>query len=165
MKRNPWWKDFLNVWVVLGGLALAGLLIVLVWLMLVYLRAPASHQLAPTAEVVIVPAPTLTPNIVLPDLPPTPTPTLQTVPQQAGGPISIGIYVQISGTGGDGLRLREQPGKSGALKFLGAESEVFQVKDGPHSADGLTWWYLVAPYDANRNGWAAADFLAVIQTP
>ena len=51
------------------------------------------------------------------------------------------------------------------LKFLGAESEVFQVKDGPRSADSLTWWYLVAPYDANRNGWAAADFLAVIEKP
>ncbi len=32
-------------------------------------------------------------------------------------------------------------------------------------ADGYTWWYLVAPYDSTRAGWAAADFLAVVPSP
>ena len=100
MKRTAWWKDFLNIWVIFGGLALAGLLIALVWMLLIYLRVPELGQPVPTAAVVVIPAPTLTPNIVLPDLPPTRTPTAQAVSQQAGGPITIGTYVQISGTGG-----------------------------------------------------------------
>jgi hypothetical protein len=165
MKRTPWWKDFLNIWVILGGLVIAGIFIALFWGMLVFFRPKPGAAPVPTAEVVLISAPTLTPVIVLPDIPPTKTPTAQPISQGTGGPIAVGTYVQISGTGGDGLRLRADPGKSGALKFLGAESEVFQVKDGPRSVDGLEWWYLVAPYDANRNGWAAADFLAVIQKP
>jgi len=39
------------------------------------------------------------------------------------------------------------------------------VRDGPQEADGYTWWYLVAPYDENRAGWAASEFLAAIPSP
>jgi len=27
------------------------------------------------------------------------------------------------------------------------------------------WWYLVAPYDETRVGWAAADFLSYVPEP
>jgi hypothetical protein len=83
----------------------------------------------------------------------------------AAGTIGIGGYVQISGTEGQGLRLRTVPGLSGDQAFLGFDEEVFEVRDGPQVVDGYTWWYLVAPYDETRVGWAAADFLAVVPSP
>ena len=73
------------------------------------------------------------------------------------------MYVQIYGTGGDGLRLRSEPGIESSILFLGYESEAFQVTDGPQLVDGYTWWYLTAPYDKERSGWAVADFLRVVQ--
>jgi hypothetical protein len=42
---------------------------------------------------------------------------------------------------------------------------VFLVSDGPQEVDGLTWWYLVGFFDESRNGWAASNFLQVIQNP
>jgi len=74
-----------------------------------------------------------------------------------------GIYVQISGTGGDGLRLRQQPGTGSEVMFMGYEAEVFKVMDGPKEQDGYIWWYLTAPYDESRSGWAASNFLTVIE--
>ena len=79
--------------------------------------------------------------------------------------IAVGAYVQISGTGGDGLRLRTDPGLDSEVRILGAESEVFQVEDGPKDVDGFTWWYLVGPYDASRRGWAVSNYLSVVQNP
>jgi hypothetical protein len=73
--------------------------------------------------------------------------------------------VQISGTDGEGLRIRSQPSLNGEPVFLGYDSEVFIVQDGPREADGYTWWYLVAPYDDTRAGWAAANFLSYIPAP
>ena len=81
------------------------------------------------------------------------------------GQIGIGAYVQITGTEGAGLRIRATPGQNGDTVFLGEEEEIFKVKDGPQQADGHTWWYLVAPYDETRAGWAAADYLAVVPAP
>ncbi|HZD55175.1 MAG TPA: hypothetical protein VE136_00510, partial [Anaerolineales bacterium] len=88
------------------------------------------------------------------------------IPSQGpSGEVAIGAYVQITGTGGDGLRLRTGPGLSNEVRFLGLESEVFEVRDGPQEADGYTWWYLVAPFDETRNGWAVSGFLSVVQNP
>ena len=81
------------------------------------------------------------------------------------GQIGIGSYVQIIGTEGAGLRIRKDPGQSGDTVFIGEEEEIFLVKDGPRDADGYTWWYLIAPYDETRAGWAAADYLASVPAP
>ena len=32
---------------------------------------------------------------------------------------------------------------------------MFLVEDGPQEVDGYIWWFLQAPYDETRNGWAA----------
>ncbi len=77
----------------------------------------------------------------------------------------MGAYVQITGTGGDGLRVRAEAGLKGAVRFIALEAEVFQVTDGPQEADGYTWWYLVAPADESRQGWAASNYLTVVQSP
>jgi hypothetical protein len=34
------------------------------------------------------------------------------------------------------------------------------VEDGPQEVDDFTWWYLVAPFDETRSGWAVANYLA-----
>ncbi|MCX6054480.1 MAG: SH3 domain-containing protein [Chloroflexi bacterium] len=72
---------------------------------------------------------------------------------------SIGAYVQITGTGGVGLRIRENPGTGSETIFLANESEVFKIIGGPINNDQFNWWQLQAPYDKNRQGWAAADYI------
>ncbi len=111
-----------------------------------------------TPQVMIIPLPTATPLPVLQTVA-VPTPTQQPVVQ---GGIAMGMYVQIVGTDGEGLRLRSGPGIGQAPLFLGMDAEVFEVRDGPRDADGYTWWYLTAPYDEKRSGWAAANYLAVV---
>ncbi len=110
----------------------------------------------------VIYAPTETP------IPPTPLPVTPTialdVPPPASG-ISEGGYVQISGTGGDGLRVREGPGLDREPLFVGLESEIFQIIDGPHEADGYTWWHLSAPYDETIHGWAVSNYLAFVEAP
>jgi len=124
-------------------------------------RPAPRNPLAPVpAAVTLIPAPSITPYTEPTDtLPPLGTPT------PGVGDIPIGSYVQISGTEGQGLRMRSAPGLSSDQLFLGYDSEVFQVRDGPKSADGFTWYYLVAPYDEKRAGWAASNYLAVIPPP
>jgi hypothetical protein len=153
-------RSRVTLWVILGALGVAGGLIFL--LAAIFFLAPLpAHPDLPAAEITVIPAPSLTP--VQPTASTsggTPTPTGQLV-----GGIGVGMFVQISGTGGDGLRLRAGPGTTNEPRFLGYEAEVFRVKDGPKLADGLTWWFLEAPYDPNRSGWAASQYLAVVAPP
>ena len=76
--------------------------------------------------------------------------------------IAVGMYVQISGTEGYGLQIREAPGVGSQPKFLAMDAEVFLVIDGPKDQDGYTWWLLKAPYDETRTGWAASKYLQAI---
>lgn len=92
----------------------------------------------------------------------TQTPTLDTAFGDLRG-IHLKSYVQISGTAGAGLRIRQSAGLSSPMNFLAKESEVFQVIDGPVSQDGLIWWKLITPYDQGRQGWAAASYLSLIE--
>jgi len=150
-------KSRLTPWVI-GGALLAALLFCLVAALLLGLfRRPAVPETQPTAELTVLAAPTAT--SVLPSIFDTPTPT--PTPVEVGG-ISIGTYVQISGTDGAGLRLRSGAGTSYELLFLGYDSEVFKVVNGPIVNDGYTWWRLEAPYDTTRSGWAAANYLAIV---
>ncbi len=110
----------------------------------------------------VIYAPTETPVHPTP-MPVTPTVVLD-IPPPANG-IAVSGYVQISGTGGDGLRIRGGPGLDHDPLFVGLESEVFHVIDGPHEADGYVWWHLAAPYDENINGWAVSNYLAFVEAP
>jgi hypothetical protein len=159
-------KTLLNLKVILGILLLAFLLLVAT-LVIIFWVNPVIFKpdTAPfTSAFTIIPAMTSTPRYVTPSLAPvspTPPPTNTPLP----GTIALNTYVQITGTGGDGLRLRASPGLSSDPLFFGNESEVFLVTDGPAHADGYTWWYLTAPYDQTRAGWAVATFLAYIPSP
>ena len=153
-------QQLFNKWVILGALLLTGclLLITAISIGITSARQPSDVGFAP-ADVTIIPAPTSTSGVP-------PTPTIDPfAPTPAPTGIALGNYVQITGTNGEGLRIRSEPGLNGNPEFLGFDSEVFIIQDGPRSVDGYVWWSLVAPYDQSRAGWAAADFLAYIQPP
>ena len=153
-------RQLFNKWVILGALLLTGLLLLItaISIGITTARQASDVGFAP-ADVTIIPAPTSTsgapPTPTIDPFAPTPVPT----------GIALGNYVQISGTNGEGLRIRSEPGLNGNPEFLGFDSEVFIIQDGPRTVDGYTWWYLVAPYDESRAGWAAADFLTYIPPP
>ena len=153
-------RQLFNKWVILGALALAALLtlITAISIGLTATRQSTEVGFAP-ADLTVIAAPTSTSSAP-------PTATIDPfAPTAVSTGIVIGNYVQITGTNGEGLRIRSDPGLDGEFKFLGYDSEVFIVQEGPRELDGFVWWYLVAPYDETRNGWAAADFLTYVPAP
>lgn len=153
-------RELVNKWVILGALGLAGLLLLItaIAIGLTSARRNSGIGFVP-ADVTVIPAPTGTSGA-----PPTPTIDPFATPTSPAG-VAIGNYVQITGTEGQGLRIRAEPGLGGEFQFLAYDSEVFVVQDGPREVDGYVWWYLVAPYDESRVGWAAADFLSYVPEP
>lgn len=153
-------RPYFNRWVFLGAILLTGFLTLVTAVSIGLTSARQNQQVgfAP-ADLTVIAAPTSTSSApataTIDPFAPTATPT----------GIAIGNYVQITGTEGQGLRIRSDPGLNGESQFLGYDSEVFLVKDGPRQVDGFTWWYLVAPYDQTRAGWAAADFLSYVPAP
>jgi hypothetical protein len=153
-------RPYLNRWVILGAIVLACVLTVFTAMSIGLTSARQNQQVgfAP-ADLTIIAAPTSTSSApataTIDPFAPTPAPT----------GIALGNYVQITGTEGEGLRIRAEPGLNGEPQFLGYDSEVFVIKDGPKNVDGFVWWYLVAPYDETRAGWAAADFLSYVPAP
>ena len=158
-------KRRFRLWVIPLALLFAGLLFAALLLSLWSLR-PETAVSAPLGQVrlTVIPAPTSTPP-GMNSLFFTPTPTLgdPIVGGLANG-IQAGAYVQVTGTDGEGLRLRTDPGTASKVRFLALDAEVFKVIDGPREADGYFWWYLEAPYDQTRSGWAAANFLNLVET-
>src|SRR5215210_7271951 len=153
-------RELFNKWVILGAFLLAGFLLLITAIIIGLTSSPPTSDVgfAP-ADLTVIPAPTGTSGA-----PPTPTIDPFASPTSPAG-IAIGNYVQITGTEGQGLRIRASAGLDGEFQFLAYDSEVFVVQDGPREVDGYVWWYLVAPYDETRVGWAAADFLTYIPQP
>ncbi|HEY9152882.1 MAG TPA: SH3 domain-containing protein [Anaerolineales bacterium] len=158
MKR----KSLINLWTILGAFVCAGFLLIVTWIGIQWMHPhqPSTAGFA-AADLTVIPLPTATVQVSTPTVNPNLAASLTAQPNQ----IAINSYVKISGTGTDGLRIRSAPGLNSDTVFRGEESETFMVKDGPQQADGYTWWYLVAPYDSTRAGWAAANFLAVVPSP
>lgn len=159
-------KRYINFWVLVGAAAVALILLCLVIFSLWLLR-PGSLP-APPGSAVLHVIPYLSPTAVPATATSSPLETApggDIPPSPPSGEIASGAYVQVTGTGGDGLRLRDEPGLEGEIQLLGLESEVFLVKDGPMLADGYTWWLLTAPYDESVQGWAVSNYLQVVQSP
>jgi hypothetical protein len=70
--------------------------------------------------------------------------------------------VEVFGTEGEGVRMREGPSLQATVRFVALESEVFEVIEGPVPADGYIWWRLSNPYDPTKGGWAVGQFLRSI---
>ncbi len=91
----------------------------------------------------------------------TPTSTIDPMISNGSG-LSLGNYVQISGTEGSGVNVRSSPELSGKPAFIAQESEVYLLVGGPTSRDGYTWWQISTPYDQSRQGWAVDQYLHLI---
>lgn len=156
-------KSFDQLWMLVGAIALAFFLLLLMGI-LIFLgnRRPAPAQ--PPAVLEIIPARTNTPQPAA-ALDATPASSDSDSGNQHGVGFSIGSYVQVSDTGGDGLRLRNQPGLAGSVLMVASDAEVFKLEDGPIEIDGYTWWYLVGPFDETRKGWGVDNYLELIQNP
>lgn len=162
------WKTlaryFFNLRVVGGAIVLGTLLAGSVLAALWFTRPQTQIDDHPTAVMEVIPFSTVTPSpSVTPS--PQPSPTNAAGIPPAPGDIRLGALVQVSGTGGDGLRIRSTPGLQGSIRFLGLEAEVFRVTDGPEQADGFSWWLVEALYDPTLSGWAVSNYLLVVQEP
>lgn len=150
----------------LGGLLLGLSLAILAILGGVFTRAsgPMIQRATPLITILAAPSATVTamPSDTpqTPPEPPTATPVSSSLEQ-----ISPGQYIEIFGTGGDNLRLRAEPGLDATIAFLGVESEVFEVLEGPEQVDGYLWWFLRNPYNIEKTGWAASVYLRPISSP
>jgi hypothetical protein len=156
---------FFNIRIILGAILFAIIVFTVFLGMLWTARGITIVQAPPTALLSIIEAPTGTPTT--PAM--TPTPTLNPYStQEAGLPgvqITLGDFVQVSGTGGDGLRLHVTPGVSSDVDYVAIESEVFITKDGPVDSDGYYWWLLRDPYSEKTLGWGVENYLSVVKNP
>ncbi len=144
--------------IVRGGIITSLVLVLFFILGLLILIPPSTENMSiSTANILVLEAPTQTWTLIIED---------QTITPQEAIPsdLSIGLYVQVVGTEGEGLRIRSSPSLSSETLFVAMEDEAFRVADGPQVADGKTWWYLTAPYDQTRSGWAASDYLISLTT-
>jgi hypothetical protein len=147
------------LWAAAGGAS--GLAVLAVLLIVSAIGRADTSVPAPTPILTILAHPSPTPSPTLPPtLPASPTtePTLTPLPG-AGEGFGVGTMVEVSGTEGDGLRLRSAPDLDASIHVLGVENEVFMVSDGPIESDGFVWWYLVNLVDERKSGWAVGRFL------
>ncbi|MGB2954928.1 MAG: hypothetical protein WBB64_03055 [Anaerolineales bacterium] len=151
-------KDLLNPWVIAGAVFIASVLLAVTFLAAGSVTSADQLTYSGGAVLTVIPVPTLTPTVILP------TPSLIATLETNRG-IQVGSYVKISGTDEEGLRLRRDPSLNGDIIYLGLEDEVFLVKDGPEDKDGYLWWYLEAPLNETRNGWAVSIYLQPAQNP
>ena len=166
MGRLSNFRRLLNFWVLAGAGAIAIGLLCLVIILLSAIR-PDPEPTSPATAVLYV-IPYLSPTAPPATATATPTelgPEGSAPPSPPPGEVAIGAAVQVTGTGGDGLRLRNQPGLQSEVEYLGLEGEIFTVDDGPILADSYTWWYLIAPYDETVRGWAVSNYLKSVQNP
>lgn len=154
-----------RVWVfafVAGGLLFA--LFTFWGLYLLQGRGGAAPGPTPTAVIWTatpspIPAATLTPTEA--PAQEEPSPTMPPPP----GDILIGGYVEVSGTGGQGLSLRQGPGANYARMDVAAEGEVFVVVEGPQTAAGAPWWRIRDPENEERFWWAIGSYLNPVPRP
>jgi len=142
---------------ILGGIALL-LMLALCGLWSLYLLRGQMSAGGPTPTPIIwtpTPVPTSTP---LPTATDEPTPT--TSPD-----IAIGRYVQVTGTGGYGLSLRDGPGESYTRVDVALEGKIFIIVDGPTLSGGSEWWKIRDPDNEQREWWAIGNFLEPVEHP
>ena len=161
-RLNRIWAAFRSLPVILSAAGMGCLLLAGIFLGMGYLSPQGGAELGPPGLTVI---PGATATVYVPTATPTrvPTATSNMPSDLPPGMMGIGASVQISGTEGSGLNIRSEAGLGTAVRFVALDSEVFEVRGGPEEVDGFTWWYLVTPYDSERNGWAAADYLTLVE--
>jgi hypothetical protein len=156
MQKKP-----VDILIITGALVVCIIGVIYLLLLFTGLGYKEAVAVTPQAKITIIPAiqvPTIDTNFLIVAATPT-----QSISQTDSGQFNLESYVQITGTGGNGLRLRASPGTDADVNFIAAELEVFKVIGGPVQMGDYIWWQLTAPYDEGRQGWAASDFLKVIE--
>jgi hypothetical protein len=151
-------KDLVNLGVIAGAVFIASVLLAVTFLAAGNVTPSDQLTYSGGAVLTVIPVPTPTPTVIPPTLG-----LIATLEINSG--IQVGSYVKISGTEEEGLRLRRDPSLNGDIIYLGLEDEVFLVKDGPEDQDGYLWWYLEAPLNKTRKGWAVSNYLQPAQNP
>jgi hypothetical protein len=158
-------RNLINFKVIFGAIIFAfgvfAVLVVFLW----SAKAKSITQVPATAILHVIEVLTETPVVPLATQTPVPTATSSQPVLPPSADIAIGDYVQVSGTGGDGLRLHKEAGVSGEVRYIAIEAEVFLVKDGPIESDGYIWWLLQDPYTENAVGWGVGNYLVIVQNP
>ena len=164
MNQRSLFRLFLDPWVIIGAIAIGVILFATVLIVLLVTRPFSAPVSVPTAAITLVSIPTAT-SVPTNELLESETPTLSLADTPQPGEIYPGAFVKITGTGGNGLRLRMEPGLESEILWIGEEAEVLSVQGGPVEADGFTWWLMESSADNNRQGWAVSDYLVVVDTP
>lgn len=154
MRVLRYWNKYVTLGGILIFLAICGVILLTVQML------PVTNQVGESDSLIIIPVQTYTPTVTKDpeNNRSTMTPTTESI---AG--FQVGKYVKVIGTGGAGLRIRAEPGLSASVSFVALDDELFLVKDGPVRLDDYIWWFIAAPYDVARSGWAASDFLLPIE--
>jgi hypothetical protein len=76
------------------------------------------------------------------------------------GVYSTDMIVQISGTGGEGLRIRAYAGLNELPMFLGTEGDFYKIVGGPEIIDNAIWWKIQSIENTDRIGWAVQNYLS-----
>jgi hypothetical protein len=158
---NPSKKPVMSRYVLLGGIALAGIFLFYLVILLNGLSYRQSTESTPKANLTLIAVPQLA-TVDLSMLYLTPTPTPDPTIQSLGG-FAVGSFIQISGTGGNGLHIRNDPGVNSTINFVANESEVFKIIGGPVEMDNFVWMQITTPYDQTRFGWAVTEYMVPIE--
>jgi len=147
--------------VIVGSVVIGGGLILFLMLLINWNRPYQEQSGKVTAALTIIPAPSATVTAITNSEEfPIGSPDPDLLPLDD---LRIGTFVKVSGTEGAGLRLRSEPGLDSESQYLGLEDEIFKIENGPIEKDGYRWWYLTAPFDSSRNGWAVSIYLRIDQ--
>jgi len=154
-----------------SGLPLWPLVVLVLLIAVVFISLWGGNPITPSTEptpVEILPTatPALPTPVPFPTSTPTPRPTSTPTPS-VPTEITVGSYVKVVNVGEDQLSFRSGPGLNYARLTWVEDGKIFKVlkgedEDVPVEADGLTWWRLEDPAEANEDlkiGWAADEWL------
>jgi hypothetical protein len=79
------------------------------------------------------------------------------------GVFAPGMVIVISGTQGEGLNVRQEPGTDRPVVYLAQEGETYTITDGPEIKDGLIWWFIDQTNEGDKSGWAVQDYFAPVE--
>ena len=148
------------VWPI-AGVAVGSLASILVFAIGSLGRTALASRVYPTPLATVIPYASAT-SAARTEVPVVDQPTANgtpTRPPSGPGDFRPGELVEVFGTEGGGLRVRNEPSVNSVVNIVALENEVFEVRGGPTLADGYVWWFLVNPYDIAKQGWAVGDFL------
>jgi hypothetical protein len=118
-------RGLFSPWVILGGIGMACLLLVFFIGAIFAVQGKPAQRPIGTVVLNVIPAPSET--IAPPPPTEVPTPTAgEPLSPPGGAGISVGVLVQVSGTGLEGLRIRTDLSLQGQVKFVGFLAEVFR---------------------------------------